>query len=136
MVFLVPATCCNEPRRSSYYLQKQIRLQQLRPDRSWLHSVQGQLTIYPLLPFILPRQGMARVHTDWEDKLCLRCDDPKPEEVVAESWYLYRCRSRLFQPTSCAARCSWCTDKTMHRLRQRNTFKRDIYDCRFLTHAV
>jgi len=56
-------------------------------------------------------KGMARVHTDWEDKLCLRCDDPKPEEVVAESW------------------CSWCTDKTMHRLRQRNTFKRDIYDC-------
>eukprot|EP00658_Telonema_sp_P-2_P071776 TRINITY_DN60996_c0_g1_i1.p1 TRINITY_DN60996_c0_g1~~TRINITY_DN60996_c0_g1_i1.p1 ORF type:complete len:233 (+),score=13.17 TRINITY_DN60996_c0_g1_i1:187-885(+) len=56
-------------------------------------------------------QGMARVHADWEDKLCLRCDDPKPEEVVAEVW------------------CSWCTESTMHRLRQRHTWKRDLFNC-------
>eukprot|EP00656_Telonema_subtile_P038418 TRINITY_DN4326_c0_g1_i3.p2 TRINITY_DN4326_c0_g1~~TRINITY_DN4326_c0_g1_i3.p2 ORF type:complete len:129 (+),score=19.49 TRINITY_DN4326_c0_g1_i3:198-584(+) len=57
-------------------------------------------------------KGMARVHADWEDKLCLRCDDPKPEEVLNEAW------------------CSWCLDGTMHRLAQRNTWRRDIFNCR------
>jgi collagenase-like PrtC family protease len=31
-------------------------------------------------------QSMARVHEDREDRYCLRCDDPKPEEVVREAW--------------------------------------------------
>merc|ERR1712216_855192 len=60
---------------------------------------------------------MARVHEEGdsrkEDRLCLRCDDPKPEEVVREAW------------------CSWCVNLTMQRLQKASSFPgvRNYYHC-------
>jgi len=56
---------------------------------------------------------MARVHLDRDDRFCLRCDDPKPEEVVRETW------------------CSWCVNHTMQRLQKASAFpgSRNYYHC-------
>ena len=62
-------------------------------DRQCVSCTGCQVCFYPYLPTmvliliailmssLLWWQSMARVHEDREDRFCLKCDNPKPEEV-------------------------------------------------------
>jgi hypothetical protein len=60
-------------------------------------------------------KAMARGHNDWDDEQCALCDG------TIKSWGK--------KPTSTRGYCSWCFEKTDHKLVQKNTTRRDVFEC-------